>query len=851
MSRFLVFSTVFYVLGIILGRYCISLPVSFYLALAALAWVLFNLLSKRDGLQTFFPFFIIFLAAGSMAYNLSLQQVGGNIRNFSGESCTLLGMVEDEPLWQEGEVVFVLRSETIVCRGEEHTVNGKVRVTLRLEETVRGNDEGVSPGGNRRSSSSSKGGDIVGQSRDPDKNEALLNLSYGQQVSLRGLLYEPKERRNPGGFDYRAYLETQGVAATFYGKASELSSLGFSPELSRFRRTALEVKDKMTGVLGAYLPQNEGSLLAGMLFGERRSLDPDMERIFRASGISHLLAVSGLHVGLIAAFIISAAKRVGLKGWQAFLFSVLLLFAYVYICGCKPATLRAFIMILMAMGAVQLGRYNDVPTALAASALVILVFNPLLLFTVGFQLSYLSTLSIILFTPLLTEKISRILSRIASFISPEMIKTISSLAAVTLAAQLGVIPLTAYYFKEISLIALFPNMLILPVMSLLLGLALVAALLGLVFPPVGSILNLAGYPLLVYIQLIAGKAASLPFAYIGVFPPRIGELLLYYLLLLLLAGGWKLMVPLMSRVRQYLRPFHLLILILIPALLLIWLDLPGTAPKKLEIVCLDVGQGDAIFIRTPMGHNILLDGGGNSAFKGEIDEPGRYAVVPFLEYRRIKKLDMVIVSHPHEDHYGGLLAVLDKFPVDMLVTNADLPDLPAYQGFLDLVEKKNITREIVEAGDTFKLGADVYLDVLCPPSQLFSGTSSDGNNNSLVLHLRYRGAGALFTGDIEGKAVEYLLEEELLPECQIIKVPHHGGYFENLTELLNRVSPHTAVISVGSNSFGHPHPAVLGILQDNYVQIYRTDLHGAITIVTDGYAWETSTMLLPLSSACF
>ena len=129
MGRFLAFSTVFYVLGIILGRYCISLPVSFYLALAALVWVLYNLLSKRDGLQTFFPFFIIFLAVGSMAYNLSLQQVGGNIRNYCGESCTLLGMVEDEPLWQEDEVVFTLRSETIVCRGEEHTVNGKVRVT--------------------------------------------------------------------------------------------------------------------------------------------------------------------------------------------------------------------------------------------------------------------------------------------------------------------------------------------------------------------------------------------------------------------------------------------------------------------------------------------------------------------------------------------------------------------------------------------------------------------------------------------------------------------------------------------------------------------------------------------------
>lgn len=818
MVRPLVFLTLAYVAGITLGRF--FTPYIFILpAAVAFLWALWQILNKKNGVQAFIPLLLVFMVAGGIRYHYALEGARGSIRDFGGEKCVLVGTVEDEPLWRGDDVVFPLRSQQIICHGEEYPVSGKAQVTVQLN--------------------------AAGSKKEDYEEKLFTSLEYGQKISLQGVLYEPKERRNPGGFDHRAFLEAKGIAASFYASAKDVVPLGLSLELSVLRRAALLLKNRMSEILKAYLPQKEGSLLVGMLFGERRALDPDTERIFRASGVSHLLAVSGLHVGLIAAFIVYVAKRAGLRGWQAFLFSALFLFAYIYICGCKPATLRAFIMILMAMGAVQSGRSNDLLTALAAAALVILIYNPLFLFTVGFQLSYAATLSIIIFTPILTEKISLLFSRTVAFVSPARIKSISSLAAVTLAAQLGVIPLTAFYFREISLMALFSNMLILPVMSAVLSLGLVASLLGLLYPLAGSIFNLANFPLLAYVTLIAGEIGSLPFAYREVYSPRIFEMILYYILLLLLGGGWKLLLPLWSRIRQHARPFHLLASLLVLALFFTWCSLPGASPGKLEIVFLDVGQGDAIFIHTPLGQNILIDSGGNSAFKGNIDAPGRYVVVPFLEHRRIKKLDLVIISHPHEDHYGGLLAVLDKFPVEMLVTNADLTESPAYRELLALAETKNISREIVKKGDTIRLGDGIYIDVLCPPAELFGGTTSDANNNSLVLYLRYREAGALFTGDIEAEAVDYLLKEGLLPECWLLKVPHHGGYFDNLQELLDRVSPHTVVVSVGANSFGHPHPDVLSILQEYNVHLYRTDLHGAVTIKTDGYNFERHTVLLP------
>lgn len=841
MPRFLLFSTLFYVLGIILGRYYFALSHSILIIVGASAWAFFNLFLKKEGPGAILPFALLFLAAGSLALHFSLQKAYGNLQNFTGERCTLIGSVGDQPLWLEAEAVFPLVVEKIILRGEEHQAFGTARVTLHLDS----GQKMQNLGGQSGEIKGEIGREKAGQEGENDGAAPFLSLSYGQKVSLGGILYEPQEARNPGSFDFRSYLQTRGIGAVFYGSAADLVLLDLSPGLSPLRRAALTLRDKMSAVLRAYLPPKEGNLLVGMLFGERRALDPDTERTFRASGLSHLLAVSGLHVGLIAAFIFWLSQKAGLKGWQAFLFIFLLLFAYVYLCGLKPATLRAFVMVLMAAGAVQLGRSNDLPTALAAAALVVLIYNPLLLFTVSFQLSYAATIAIILFSPRLTEMISRLGCRLHIPFSSTA-KALYSLAAVTLAAQLGVAPLTAYYFKEISLVALFSNMLIMPVIPAVLGIGLASALLGLFSPPAGAAMNLAGYPLLAYISLITEKIGSLPFAYQEVYPPRLYELIIYYALMLFASVGFKPFLPFGQRLKKNLRPFHFLAFILLAAVVLTWWGYPGASPEKLEIVFLDVGQGDAIYIHTPSGHNILLDGGGNPAFRGDIDSPGRYRVVPFLEHRRVKKLDLVIVSHPHEDHFGGLFAVLEKFPIEALVLNGDIAETPLYREFLNLAEKKGISREIVEKGDRFLLGEHLELQILNPPPQLFTGTRSDANNNSLVIYLRYKNFGALFTGDIEKEAAEHLLKEELLPPCQIIKIPHHGGYLENLEELLERVSPVYAVIPVGINSFGHPHEATINALQKKNVGIYRTDLHGAVTVVTDGNSFKVQTYFRPL-----
>jgi len=346
--------------------------------------------------------------------------------------------------------------------------------------------------------------------------------------------------------------------------------------------------------------------------------------------------------------------------------------------------------------------------------------------------------------------------------------------------------------------------------------------------------------------VVTGYLGGLPFAAGKLFPPRLLEIVLYYLLLVLFAKGKTLLTvasPFLKHLKTKMRLSYLIAALLLPALFLTWFGIPGICSRQLEVTFLDVGQGDAIFIRTPGGENILLDSGGKPAYMGAVEEVGDQVVVPFLKYRRVKKLDLAIISHPHEDHFGGLLAVIRSIPVDYLVTSKETSESEYYQELLQLAKEKNISREIICKNDSIFLGPALHFNVLGPPAELLRGTSSDANNNSLVLQLNYKETSFLFTGDIEDAAIQSLLEETEVLESQVLKVPHHGGNIPNLPQLLEKVNPQAAVITVGKNSFGHPHQNTLQALQEKNVTVYRTDCHGAVTFRSNGCSWEAKPML--------
>jgi len=463
-------------------------------------------------------------------------------------------------------------------------------------------------------------------------------------------------------------------------------------------------------------------------------------------------------------------------------------------------------------------------------------------------LSYAATASIItLASPWQKVLMSFLEAPLVSFFPWK--RQFASLAAVTLAAQLGVLPLGACYFKEVSLVAFVVNIALLPLMSLVLGIGLFSALLGMLLPAAGSFFVLAAYPLLAFMVWTTELLGGLSFAVLELFPPRNWEIVAYFLLLFSPAarGCSFSREPFLKGLLKS----RLTVVLLLLALLFVWWGGTVSIPGELEVVFLDVGQGDAVYIRTPRGRHLLLDAGGRQPYEADHFDPGSRIVVPFLEHRRVRGLDAVIISHPHEDHFGGFAAVLEEYPVGLLLTNSEKADSEQYNNLLETARRKKISWKMLQAGDRVTLGPSLEVKIFSPPEKLFSGRGSDPNNNSLVAQLCYKEVCFLFTGDIETRAVDNLLDEGLNLQSQILKIPHHGGYLAEMPALLNSVNPSVAVISVGRNSFGHPHPEALLALENKNVDTYRTDLHGAVIIRSNGYGWTVKTLVKEVPHASF
>lgn len=772
-----------YITGIIYSKY-ISINLTFLFSFIILL-ILISIISfvKQWNITTALLFLIIFLI-GILNYNLNSNPIGANhIANFiEDKKLTIIGTVLDKEYYSNQEKIS-LKVEVSQIEREDYNIKTQ---GLILVNTYLGD----------------------------------CPYEYGDVLKIKGRLEKPIGQKNFGEFDYELYLAREKVF-TYINIWQEKDIQKIGENDSNFLVSfSLSARDKIKEITKQTLPQPYSYLLIGMLLGEKSFIPPHLKEVFAEAGIMHILAVSGLHVGIIAMALLALLSMLNLPKKLKLLTLILILIMYASITGFRPSVLRATIMFILLIGGKLINRSRNLNISLFFAGLLILLLNPLILYDAGFLLSFIVTFFIINLSPILQGLFSKI------------VVWIKNPLAVSTAAWIGIFPLSAYFFTKVSIISIVSNILIIPLTVVAVILGFVTFFIGMASISLAGIVANINYLVLSLITLIAKSFSSLPFAFVYVAQPSILVIILYYLMVFFIIELFYIKI-LSQKIKKKVALIVLSITLLIISVQIFY------PTDNLKVNFINVGEGDCILIEAPNKINILIDGGGTP--QGDFDV-GSKIVVPYLRRKGINEIHLLILTHPHLDHLEGLLPVLKEFKVGMVLDSGLLCDISAYKEFISLIQKKSIPYHKAKAGDNFVFSNNLEIFLLNPLYDSDFYDESDFNNASIVVKLFYKNADFLFTGDIEVTAEKKLLVWQNILQSDILKVGHHGSITSTNLEFLDKVDPRIAIITVGKNHFGHPSQKIIERLEDGNIQIYRTDEDGTIIIRTNGQEYWIRTL---------
>ena len=654
-----------------------------------------------------------------------------------------------------------------------------------------------------------------------DSKENLSKLEIGNTITCEGKLALPKKASNPYQFDYRKYLKYSDIYTNFYVKNGNYKIENIKPNLYwRMLQKINQTRSQIVSKHAQNLKSPNIELLGGIVFGDDAVNPPDnIKTSFINSGLLHILAASGMNVTLIFGIWLFITRRVKLHYKLSIITGMLLILFYTCMTGFGPSILRATLMLIFILLGKLIDRDADSIALLFFVGLILLLYDPAMINSVGFQLSFLVTFGILYSCGLMSEKLN--------FIKNNFVNSAVSCCIVPIIAQIYAAPIQMFYFNTFATYSIFANILTIPLLSIVSFLGFISSILALLPKISGIICHFADYilnPFLTMIISISDFFAKAPASLLTVKHPEIAQLILFYGIVILFT----------KQIKTNFESKKLTILLSTATLLfaLTFIPLPN---KNLEITVFDMGNADSALIRTPDNHYILIDSG--KLPYNKTSSPAEQIILRYLKNKGIKNLDVYVITHFDTDHAGGTIKLLNGIKAKEVYITDHYEPTKSAKMIIRYLKDKKLNVKTAKNGEII-----LKEDGLKVKNLVTTRKIQEENANSIVNLLEYKNFKMLFAADACADTVDDFSQDEI-KNLTIIKVGHHGGKGSINKKLLKTTTTKAAIISTGINPYGHPDETTTDILKDNNIKTYRTDYNNAIKIIVDNKQAKVETFV--------
>lgn len=664
------------------------------------------------------------------------------------------------------------------------------------------------------------------------KSEKRDKIHTGDIISFCGYIKKPYFARNPAEFDYSEYLKTRRIF-TFINAKAESLELFEKPKTGRwfFLRKLNSLRNEIVEKNRMFIQSPQLEILEGMVFGSYAiPVSDEIKQDFTKSGLLHLLAASGMNVGFIFGFWYAIASVLRIPYKANLLGGAVLVLLYALMTGLPPSVTRAALMIeFIILGKIFSRQANPI-ILLALVCSLMLIYEPLLLASVSFQLSFLTTFGLLLFIPMLMEKLNLEKTPENTFEKKENIfsklkEFIAGTVLIPLVAQIFASPVQLWHFNSFSTYSLLANILAVPFVGIISCLGFLGNIL-LFIPLIGEkilfLTSKIAKPLIDIILFISKTFSELPNALNYPPKPDLLTVFIFYMLLLFLAFCIK--------INFSSKKLNISAIFLAACMLVLYFGGNCLDSSKLRMVFFDVGQGDAILILLPGNKTVLVDTG-----PAQRHLAVKNIIIPYLRSKGINRIDALVLTHMDSDHAGGAAELIKIFPVGILYHNDIFEDTKTSRKIQGLIRENKVLASILDDNDLINLSPEVAIKAIRENNP----NKTADNEQSIILYLIYKDFSALLTGDSESDAIESIKKYVKTP-INILKVGHHASYNAVNRNYLEYLQPQAAVISVGEKGYryGHPNRQVLSLLKEYGVTNFRTDRDFAVQINYDGRKLE-------------